>query len=84
MSMETFVTVLSDLDGSVDESMFYGPWTEGVATPLFISAPWGVEITPVDCGNATILKFRVDPLNAEVSDLVYWRLCDIIAITPGL
>ena len=84
MSMEALLTVLSYLYRSVNESMFYCPWSEGVAASLFVIAPGSVEITSVDGSNTAIFEFSVDPLDTEISDVVDRRLCDVVSMTPGL
>ena len=70
MSMEALFTVLGYLDRSVNESMFYGPWSEGVTASLFVFAPSSVEITSVDGSNTAVFVFRVDPFDTEISDVV--------------
>ena len=84
MSMEALLTMLSYLYRSVNESMFYGPWSKGVASSLFVLAPGGVEITSVDGGDTAIFEFSVDPFDTEISDIVNRRLCNVISMTPGL
>ena len=73
MSMEALFTVLRYLYRSVNESMFYGPRSEGVTASLFVFGPGGVEITSVDGGNTAVFEFSVDPLDTEISDVVNRR-----------
>ena len=84
MCMEALLTVLGYLYRSVNESMLYGPWPEGVAASLFVLVPGSVEISSVDGGNTAIFEFGVDPFDTEVSDVVNRRLGDVMPVTTGL
>ena len=82
--MEALLSVLSYLYRSVNESMFYGPWSKGVAASLFVLVPGGVEITSVDGSDTAIFEFRVDPFDTEISYIVNRGLCNVMSMTPGL
>jgi hypothetical protein len=56
MCVESFVAVIGDQEGAVDEVVFFSPGREYIASSLFGCRPGGVEISSIDDSLSSVLK----------------------------
>ena len=62
MCVESFVAVIGDQEGAVDEVVFFSPGSENVASSLFGCRPGGVKISSIDDSLSSVLEGLRYPL----------------------
>ena len=62
MCVESFVAVIGDQEGAVDEVVFFSPGSENVASSRFGCRPCGVKISSIDDSLSSVLEGLRYPL----------------------
>jgi hypothetical protein len=80
MCVESFIAVIGDQEGAVDEVVFFSPGSENVAFSLFGCRPGGVKISSIDDPLSSVPERFRYPLYCESLSVLYRRFVMIVSV----